>query len=366
MKITDVKVHILKPTFSYSGGKSMPPREIKYTLLRIFTDGGIEGDYMIWSGFPTAFPNIVADLIVRAFKPQLIGEDPFYREKIWQKIGGTSWSVHGAGPALGAIDIALWDIVGKAAHMPIYKLLGAFRDKVKAYASNIRMEKMEDFLNEASKLKKKGYSAYKLHTSGIPIDDLKICKAIRESVGDEMILMHDAAFAYDNLEALKVGRELEKLNYHWFEAPLPHDDISGYVELTKALEIPIALEVLYNYAEYVRRGAIDIFRSVADFTGGITEMIKTASLCYLSNLKWEPHSFGSTLCQAANLQVILSVKNCDFFELPVYQGKEGIFDVAMKDNIRIDEKGYVHGSKKPGLGLEIDWNQVEELTLKVL
>lgn len=344
----------------------MPPREIQYTLLRVFTDAGIEGDYIVWSGFPTAFPNIVSDVIIRAFKPQLIGEDPLYRERISQKIGGTVWSVLGAGPALGAIDIALWDIAGKAANLPVYKLLGAYRDKIKAYASNIRMEKTEHYVHEALKLKKKGYAAYKLHTFGEPREDLKICRAVREAVGNEMTLMHDAAFAYDNLEALMVGRELEKLNFHWYEAPLSHDDISGYVELTRALDIPVALEVLYNYAEYVRRGAIDIFRSVADFTGGITEMMKTASLCYLFNLKWEPHSFGSTLCQAAYLHVMLSVKNCSFFELPVYQGEEGIFDTAMKDIVRIDKEGYVHAPKKPGLGLEIDWSKIEELTTKSL
>ncbi len=342
----------------------MPPREIKYALLRIFTDKGIEGDYVIWSGVPTAFPEIVADLIIRAFKPHLIGEDPLYRERIWQKIGGTAWSVLGAGPALGAIDIALWDIAGKAANLPIYKLLGAYRDKIKAYASNVRMEKIEDYVDEVRELKKKGYTAYKLHTYGVPNEDLRVCRAVKEAVGEKMILMHDAAFAYDNLEAIMVGRELEKLNFHWFEAPLPHDDISGYVELTRALDIPVALEVLYNYAEYVRRGAIDIFRSIADFTGGITEMIKTAGLCYLFNLKWEPHSFGSALCQVANLHVMLSVKNCDFFELPIYHGEEGIFDIAMKDVIRIDEEGYVHGPKGPGLGLEIDWDQVEDLTLR--
>jgi L-alanine-DL-glutamate epimerase-like enolase superfamily enzyme len=337
-------------------------KNIKYTLLRVFTDVGLEGNYMVWSGVPAASPRAVADIIIHAFKPKLIGEDPLYREKIWQKLGGTVWGALGAGPALSAVDIALWDIAGKAGNLPIYKILGAYRDKIKAYASCMRLKNVQDSVEEAILLTNKGYSAIKLHGWGDLGHDLKVCRAVREALGDEISLMLDGCFAYDRREALKLGRELEKLNFHWYEAPLPHDNINGYVQLSKSLDIPLALEVLYNYAEYIQKGAIDIFRSVGGFTGGLSDMMKTAGLCYLSKINWEPHSWGSTLCQAANLHAMLAVKNCSFFELPIYSGQEGALDVAMQDVIRIDTEGYVHAPTKPGLGFDIDWDTVEALT----
>jgi L-alanine-DL-glutamate epimerase-like enolase superfamily enzyme len=191
--------------------------------------------------------------------------------------------------------------------------------------------------------------------------NLEACKALREAMGDDVTLIHDAVFSYNRQEALRNGRELEKLNYYWYEAPLPSYDIEGYVELTKKLDIPITVELMGNYLEYIQRGAVDILRSISTFTGGITEMKKLAILSEMYGLKFEPHSYGGIFHQAATLQVILSAKNCEFFEVPIDKdGNEGMYDIGTKDKIRIDRDGYVHAPQKPGLGLEIDWKQVEE------
>jgi len=360
VRIVDVKMHVLKqetPGYvtSFSGlFKEEQSSVFKYSLVRILTDEGIEGHYIVWSEIPSARPDSLAETL-RAYKPLLINEDPLNREKIWQKLGGLWYGQKG--PAFAAIDIALWDIAGKAADLPVYKLLGSYREEVKAYASGNVPTDVEKITAIASRLKEKGYTAMKLHP--IPIE---ACGALREEVGDEVSLIYDAVFSLSREEALKVGRELERLDFFWYEAPLPAYDIEGYVRLTKKLDIPVTVELLHStdYFEFIRRGAVDFLRTMCGFTGGITEMRKVASLCEYYGMNWEPHTYGGTFYQAANLHAILATKNCFFFELPIENGEEGCFDVGVKNVIRIDKRGYVRPPEKPGLGIEVDWDLVEE------
>ena len=199
----------------------------------------------------------------------------------------------------------------------------------------------------------------------VPID---ACAPLREAVGSEIDLIYDAVFAHTREEALQVGRELDRLNYRWYEAPLPAGDIEGYVHLRRKLDTPLTVELMNSsdYCNYINRGAVDYIRTLSGMYGGITEMIKVANLCESFGMNWEPHSYGGTLYQAATLNVILSRKNCAYFELPIQNGEEGWFDVGTTDVIRIDEEGYVHGPRKPGLGYEINWEQVEQEEAVVL
>ena len=361
MKITDIKMHVLKhetPALATSHDglfkDSGPGGVIQYSLVRILTDTDIEGDYIVWSEIPGGRPDSLAD-VLRCFKPHLIGRDPLDRENIWQKLGAFWYGQKG--PAFAAVDICLWDIAGKAAGMPVYKLVGAYRDKVRAYASGNVPCNTEDIVRIGTDLKKRGYTAMKMHP--VPIE---ACAPLREAVGDEVDLIYDAVFAHSREEALRVGRELDRLNYRWYEAPLKADDIEGYIWLRNKLDVPITVELMHaaEYLEYIRRGAIDYLRTLSGFQGGITEMRKAASLCESFGMNWEPHTYGGTLYQAANLHVILASKNCAFFELPIQDGKEGWFDAGTTDVIRIDSEGCVRVPDKPGLGFDIDWEQVEK------
>jgi len=359
MEIADVRLHVFEvetPGYvtSYSGLFKEQSAKFKYSLVRVLTNEEIEGNYIVWSEIPSAKPDSLAEML-RAYKPYLIHRNPLDRERIWQDLGGLWYGQKG--PAFAAIDIALWDIAGKVANLPIYKLLGAYRDRVRAYASGNVPSSVEEITRIASDLKKRGYTAMKLHP--IPIGT---CKALREEVGDDVDLIYDAVFSHTREEALKVGRELERLGFYWYEAPLPANDIEGYIKLSKKLDIPVTVELLHsiNYLEFIRNGAVDLLRTMCGFTGGITEMMKAKNLCEAYGMNWEPHTYGGTFYQAAHLHAILATKNCTFFELPIENGQEGCFDVGTKDVIRIDKEGYVHPTKKPGLGLEIDWEQVEK------
>lgn len=362
MKITDIKMHVFNKKIpvcvtSTRGyfRDSGPAGKIEFSLVRILTDEGIEGDFIAWSEIPAASSLALAQ-VLRAWKPHILNKNPLDREQIWQELGDFWYRQRG--PALAAIDIALWDIAGKAANLPVYKLLGAYRERVLAYASGGAKDTPQANAEFAVELKERGYKAMKIH----PVD-IKACRAIRKAVGESIILMHDPIFSYSRQQALSVGKELEKLNFYWFEAPLPLDDINGYVKLTQQLEIPVTVEIFNNYLEYIQKGAVDIFRSMCGFTGGITELRKVATLCEYFGMQLEPHSFGGIFYQMAHLHVILSIKNCNFFELPISQedGEEGYFDVGIQGNgIRIDKEGYVHAPQGPGLGLTIDWDQVKQ------
>ena len=348
MKITDIKCHRLKETTLLP---AIPRNLIEYTLVRVLTDEGIEGDYIIWSEVPSSRPGAVAEAL-RQMRPYLLGEDPLLIERHWQRLG-KMWYAE-KGPAFAAIDCCLWDIAGKKAGLPLYKLLGGARDKILAYASGEPPKSREEKAEQAAELRERGYRASKVHPFS-----MEDCRAERKAVGDEMILIHDAIFALDVPEALRVGRVLEELRFHWYEAPLPAEDIDGYAYLTKKLDIPVTVELRGDYRTYLERRAVRIFRTISDFTGGITEMRKLATLCGMYGLNFEPHSFGGTYTQAANLHCMLSITNCEFFELPLVRGKEGAFDVGVQKGLRIDSEGYVHAPEGPGLGLMLDWDVVK-------
>lgn len=368
MKIIDIKTHQLKPTVSLKFS-SLPELQVPFNLVRVLTGEDIEGHFIT---------NIIRaetmQEVVNFLKPFLIGEDPFDREKIWNKVYelGEYNVGAGMGPVFSALDIALWDIVGKISRVPVYKILGGYRDKIRAYASTLTYKSLREYENLCTRLIEDGFTAIKLHAWGNPKEDIKLCYAIRQTVGSEIDLMLDASFMYDREGALKVGRGLDKLGFNWYEDPLLPSDIEGYVNLAKTLDTSIkAGEGFGNWTrgpstllfyEYIKRGAADIIGALGDKIGGITALRKVADLCEIANVRFEPHNYGTTFVQAAHLHVELASKSCCFFELPV---PEGILDVGVKDKFRIDSRGFVCSPTKPGLGVELDWAEIEKLTSKV-
>ena len=287
-------------------------------------------------------------------KTLVVGEDAMDREKLWHRLGSLWYGEKGS--AFAAIDIALWDLTAKAAQLPLWQHLGGYRHRIRAYASGNVPHDEGDIVRIAKDLKHRGYTAMNLHP--IPIE---LCPALRDAVGPDVDLIYDAVFAHNRQEAMSVGRELERLRYFWYEAPLPPDDVEGYVDLRAQLDIPLTVELIYatQYREFVRRGAVTHLRTLSGIRGGITEMRKAAALCEAFGMSWEPHAYGGTLYQAANLHVQLATRNTMLFELPIEAGAEGHFDTGTTDVLRIDADGCVPAPRLPGLGLPIDWEQVE-------
>jgi L-alanine-DL-glutamate epimerase-like enolase superfamily enzyme len=359
MKITDVKVTILKVEWPMANTPTMLAN-----LVQVFTDEGITGNHLDWG--PHSHGRGLAETVVAVIKPMIVGRDPFDRESIWhlmvdRGIGGVSMFI------AGAIDVALWDIAGKALGLPIYKLLGGYRDKIRAYASIIGFDSPQGYYNYAKELKGMGYTAIKLHVRGGPEQHLEACRATRDAVGDNFDIMLDVNCRYDRREALMVGRELEKLNFYWYEEPLPNTDIEGYRELCQALDIPIATtETLFyanpaHFTPYIANHIGDIIRTDAHF--GITLAKKATDICDAFGMKCELHSWGPSTCQFANLQVIGASRNSDFFE-KMEPGET--YDAFAIDTIKIDKEGFVHLPSKPGLGLEFDADEIKRRTILTL
>jgi len=336
--------------------------ENELPILTIVTDEGIEGTSFGIDGLRQAY-------FLKDIKPYLLDEDPLYPEKIWQKLwirlNRDSYRLP-TELLLSPIDIAVWDIVGKAANLPIYKLLGAYRDKIAAYASLFPGSNWntEAYAEHAQTCKNRGFTAYKLHIASRNINfHIAVCKAVRNAVGDDMVLMHDTAGWFNRYQALKIGRELEKLDYYWFEEPINDIDAKGLKHLSDTLDIPIcSLEVItgniFSRAQYIARGDVDIVRGDTLSIGGITPLKKLASLAEAFNINCEIHRSPNPLAEAANMHVMCSIKNCEYFEWAVPENYFGV-----KEYLKLDSQGYVYAPQMPGLGLEIDWEYIDSHTI---
>lgn len=359
MKITNIRAQILKPTEELFRWKEQwPARQIGMILLRLESDEGPTGHCLTWLLGPGALEDAMPRL-----RDTLIGRDPHDIEAISAELTD---NLQQPTPVASTVDIALWDLVGKLHDQPVYKLLGAARDRMLAYASTLMYETVDEYVQLALECRDQGFKAFKLHAFGVPDKDIEVCRAVKAAVGDSMLLMLDPVNAYDRIGAFKVGAVLEELDFYWYEAPLPDTDLNGLADLTRTFSISItAVESvaggLRQIPPYLVNHAVDSVRSVGDWIGGISAMRKCAALCEAFNVKYEPHSYGTTLIQAAHFHVMLAINNCDLVELPV---PRGILDHGMADVMWIDGDGYVDAPTKPGLGYDLDEDAIADLTVR--
>jgi L-alanine-DL-glutamate epimerase-like enolase superfamily enzyme len=362
MRITGLRVRVVAPKeFTFQWREDIPRIQNTMSVFELGTDEGITGVATSWL---PASPNEIAEQANHFFKNLLVGADVFDRERLWQEM--MAFARYMVMPkAASLIDIALWDIAGKAAGLPVYKLLGAYRDRVPAYATTETQPTVEDYVQLALDCKERGLRGVKIHAAAVPEKDIEVCRAVRAAVGDGYTLMLDATSGYDWQGAVQVGRELERLGFHWYEDPIRDDDVAGFADLCRALDIPVLMGESttrgpWTFAHYLESGAADAIRAVGDVIGGITGLRKVGALAEAHNRRMEPHSYGSTLVQAAHLHYLLSARNAEFFEMPVPKGP---LDFGMRDVVEADPEGYVHGPTAPGLGYEVDWDVIDDETI---
>ena len=373
MRITDVTIVLhdrRSPRLDVFGS---PGGHLPMGVLRIHTDAGIEGNTFI--SMPSAGHEAVARQVVRFFKPLLVGADPLDIGALWLRMMRMSRFVDPM--AIGSVDVALWDIAGKAAGMPIHRLLGTCRDAVPAYFASGHFEEPEHYAEEALHWQAQGWKGYKLHPPRapwvleprLPIElDIRACTAVRGAVGPEMALMLDSSWDYSYAEALIVGRAIEELGYHWYEDPLAVDDIAGYKELKRHLDIPIlatemTLGGLYTLPQWIVERATDFVRGDVALKGGITGMMKIAHLAEAFHMNCEVHFAYSALNNLASLHVTMAIPNCDWFEVLSFN-RPGEHDLehlnyGLAGEIDIDADGMAHAPTAPGLGIAVDWELID-------
>jgi L-alanine-DL-glutamate epimerase-like enolase superfamily enzyme len=373
MKISDIKVVLHDRVSKDLDVFGITDGKLPMGVLVVSTDEGIDGHAFL--SFPGPGPAAIAKQIVEQLKPRLLGQDPLDIGRHWNMMQRVArWYVDPI--AVASIDIALWDIAGKAAGFPIHQLLGSCREKVPAYYSSGRHPSIEAYAEEATYWQSQGWTGYKLHPPttpwrdpGITVrDDIAACKGVRDAVGDEMSLMLDSSWGYSFTEAVQVGKAIEELGYVWYEDPLPAEDIHGYARLQRSLSIPLmATEItkggLYALPQWITTGATDFLRGDVVIKGGITGLVKIAHLAEAFNMNCEIHDGYNALGNVANLQVMMAITNCEWFEVITFSrsGHHGLdhLSYGLTEPIQIDAEGMVHVPAGPGLGIEIDWDLIE-------
>jgi L-alanine-DL-glutamate epimerase-like enolase superfamily enzyme len=290
--------------------------------------------------------------------------------------GGGTWPNY----YTAAADVCMWDILGKAVDRPIYKILSGgtpTKDRLMAYASSQHLPTVEDYVPDVLKAKSQGYRAYKIHPGGgqhatgpaIPsyIGHMEEIREVRKAVGDEFVLMHDPVQRYGRFEAMTVGRLLDELNYAWYEDPIRTTDQEGLIELCAALNLPIHVgEFIYSiadFAEYIKRDALDVVRLIADNVGGISGAMRVGLLADAHGLECTPHNWGNVPDMALHFHVELALPNAYWFEMPF--PAEYADRPYYKDKFRINEEGYVLAPTGPGLGYPIDRAALDKITTRI-
>jgi L-alanine-DL-glutamate epimerase-like enolase superfamily enzyme len=364
MKITDLTItlHRWEVPKTFYFGEAGGSKEVGVVTIR--TDEGVEGHSFLGTSQQGA--DEFAPQVLQRLKPLVMGRDPLDIGAIWSDLWRRNRVVDAR--SICAVDVALWDIAGIVAGLPIHRLLGTYRDKAPAYASSAVMQTPQDWVDEALSFRERGWQAYKIHPKTKPKQDLEICRAVKDAVGDSMVLMLDSMWAYSYEDALEVGLAIQEMDYFWYEDPLAEDDIYGYVKLKQKLNIPIlATEYspggLYGYTSWITQGATDMLRGDVAVKAGITPMVRIAHLAEAFRMKCEIHHGGNSLNNVANLHITMAIPNCDYFEVlqPDSAQKHGLVQ-----DIVVDSEGYVHAPTNPGLGYEIDWDLVNRNKTAVL
>ncbi|MBW7893774.1 MAG: racemase [Opitutaceae bacterium] len=323
------------------------------TWLRIVTDAGIEG----WSCAVRG--PIALDLIERRLKPMLLGKNPLLKEQLWHEV----WEIDRLEEfpiyMMGVVDAALWDITAKAANLPVYQLLGGYRDSIEAYASTVTYATTEEFLDVADQCLARGFKAIKLHAWGDARKDAALCQALRKHVGPDIALMYDGSAGFDPYEALYLGRALEEADYLWYEEPMREFSINAYRRLCTQLDIPVlAAETSdgchYNVADFIMQGAADMVRTSWFYKGGITGALRVAHLADSFQLSAEVHGMG-----VENTHLCLAIKNNHYYETLV-MGNPVQFEPC------IGPDAHVRAPAAPGLGYDIDLRTLEKTAVAKL
>jgi L-alanine-DL-glutamate epimerase-like enolase superfamily enzyme len=348
--LTTFEVAVL--ALAYAPGMATRRGRTDLGLLRIVTEEGLEGHGFLGSTLRPASHD--AEALMGGLAPLLLGADALAREALYRRLFAAC-RAFGLRP-LGTVDVALWDLLGKRAGLPLWRMLGGFRDAVPAYASGAKHASPDAYAAEAVAAVARGHRAYKLHPPGTPEADIAAAEAVRAAVGPEVALMLDASFAYSVGDAVRVGRALERLGFVWLEDPLAEYDVAGSALLRRKLDIPILatelpLAGLGSFASWAAEGATDMLRGDAAIKGGLTGMLKAAHLAEAFGLSFEVHHGGNALHNLAGLHLAQAIPNARWYEILLPEDSHG---QGVLQPIRVGADGMVRAPDAPGLGAMLD------------
>ncbi len=364
MKITAIKVtqHRLAfdPPFR-AAWDSSPRKHWDATIVRVETDEGVTG---IGSG----------DLMLgfAGHEHLFVGRDPMEIERHYRTLSHLSFHYGRCWP----LDLALWDLAGKITGQPCWKLLGGLSDRVRAYASSGTLRDPGQMAEVAERFVARGFPAMKIRFQrGDWRDDIKALEAVRARVGDRLDLMvdcnqgwrlpQDTYAPWGLKDAVRVARELERLDVYWMEEPLFRADRAGMRALRNMTDVRIAggemTRELYEFRDLIADGCLDVLQPDAALVGGITGLRRVATMCSEHNLIFTPHTWGNGVGLVANAHLTAAVSDAPYLEYP-YDPPE--WDVDRRDYMMaepcgVDGQGWIVLPDTPGLGITLDESRLE-------
>jgi L-alanine-DL-glutamate epimerase-like enolase superfamily enzyme len=333
------------------------------SLVRVQTDEGIEGIGSAYSN-----PDMVRCVVEGNLRDLLLDDDPTQVEALWTKMYKlTRWyGRKGAAlSALGAVDMALWDIRGKSMGKPVFELLGACRDRVPAYASALLWhEDPADLAAEAARHVREGYRAVKMRLGMNWKDDCQAVCAVRDAVGPEVRVMVDGSMRYSPAAALRLAHELEAIGAFWFEEPFPPEEIGSFAVLRPRVDVPLAAGEnefgLQGFGELIAAGAVDIVQPDCGRSGGITECRRIGLAAEERGLRVATHTWSDAVTLVANMHLIASLPNGITVE--VDRTGNPFIDELLVEPLVVRE-GEIALPTGPGLGIELNEDVVDTYSL---
>jgi L-alanine-DL-glutamate epimerase-like enolase superfamily enzyme len=364
LAITDIKAYATSFPLPKSGNVRLGiGRAVKKdaVIVKVSTAGGLVG----WGESHHArAPSTIAKLIETTLKMLVVGENAADVQGIWKKIYIKQLASHGLGAgtamAMSGIDMALWDIRGKATGWPLYKLLGGTSKPVAAYAGGISLgfQPPAELVDEARLHLEAGYKAVKLRLGDNPKDDLARVAAIRRAFGDDLVILTDANIGYSVADARAVMPGLDANGVAWLEEPFPAHDYRSYREAKSFGRVPLAAGenhyTRFEFSRLIEEGVVTILQPDLSKTGGITEVMKIAAMASAHKLPVHPHTSMTGLNMAASIHVLAALDDPGYFEGDV--SKNNLFRDTMVSPApyKVDAEGQVRPLEGPGLGLEVD------------
>ena len=350
MKITNIT------TENYRWPRHKPITNGKHTythagigLVKIETDEGI-------TGIGLGADGAIIRTTIEQLTPLLIGQDPLDVERIWHSlwvpklIGRRGMTTR----AISAIDIGLWDLRAKVAGMPLYKLLGGYRDRVPTYIAGGYYEEgkgLPELAQEMAENVAMGATAIKMKVGALSLrEDTERVKVVRDAIGPDIKLMVDANCAYKLREAIQMAKRLEEYDPFWFEEPIAADDYEGHHRLVEATTIPIATGeneyTRYGFRDLILRGQVPILNADAIICGGVTEFMKIAALAQAFDVEIAPHG-----PQEIHVHLVAALSNgliLEFYRDTV----DPMWGKVYHETLRLNDDGTVSPPNVPGIGID--------------
>jgi L-alanine-DL-glutamate epimerase-like enolase superfamily enzyme len=342
--------------------------EVRALIVRVTTDDGLVGigESLVRSA-ARATKHVVEDQLA----PVVIGRDPLDAAGLWwemfQAMGLRGHTKGHFIEAISGVDVAVWDIIGKALGLPVYKALhGLGRKRIPAYGSSVFIDEVPQMVGKAKEFLAKGYRAIKVKLGMGVKQDVEVVRAIRSEIGDDIKLMVDINSLYDVSTAVKLGRELEPFNIEWMEEPVPPYDLNGYCLVKQGQPLPLAGGegefTLYGFRDLLATEALAWVQPDIGRAGGLTEGMRIAALVQAHNLNLAPHTgMSSALNIIVGMHFAAAAPGFRTFEfMELDHPLMDIFDSPIPRPVN----GEIEMPDRPGLGIELDMSKIERFIQK--